>query len=167
MIFNDGVLDDAAALAAGDPESMLEAIATGGAQIRRSLLWASENAELFSSLAADGRPRALMVCGIGGSAVAGDIIHAATIAQSPIPVLSHRGYALPAWVGALDVVIAVSCSGETEETLTILTRRCAAVVVSSLSDPRAQPWPNEPSRPIHTLSPSIRAVDRRGPTCGP
>ncbi|MSX82815.1 MAG: mannose-6-phosphate isomerase, partial [Actinobacteria bacterium] len=119
MIFNDAVLDDAAALAAGDPENMLEAIATGGAQIRRSLLWVSEHAELFSTLTADGRPRALMVCGIGGSAVAGDIVHAATIAQSPIPVLSHRGYALPAWVGALDVVIAVSCSGETEETLTI------------------------------------------------
>ena len=92
MIFNDGVLDDAAALAAGDPEGMLEAIATGGAQIRRSLLWVSENAELFSALTADGRPRAFMVCGIGGSAVAGDIVHAATIAQSPIPVLSHRGY---------------------------------------------------------------------------
>ena len=135
MIFNDAVLDDAAALAAGDPENMLEAIATGGAQIRRSLLWVSEHAELFSTLTADGRPRALMVCGIGGSAVAGDIVHAATIAQSPIPVLSHRGYALPAWVGALDVVIAVSCSGETEETLTIfdeaVRRGCRVIAIGS------------------------------------
>lgn len=135
MIFNDGVLDDAAALAAGDPENMLEAIATGGAQIRRSLLWVSENVELFSTLTADGRPRALMVCGIGGSAVAGDIVRAATIGQSPIPVVSHRGYSLPAWIGALDVVIAISCSGETEETLTnfdeAVRRGCRVIAIGS------------------------------------
>ena len=135
MIFNDGVLDDAPALAAGDPESMLEAIATGGAQIRRSLLWVSENSELFSALATDGRPRALIVCGIGGSAVAGDIVRAATIGQSPIPVLSHRGYSLPAWIGALDVVIAISCSGETEETLTnfdeAVRRGCRVVAIGA------------------------------------
>jgi len=133
--FDDTILDNSLALAAGDPEGMLQAIATSGAQVRRSLLWVSENSELFSALATDGRPRALIVCGIGGSAVAGDIVRAATIGQSPIPVLSHRGYSLPAWIGALDVVIAISCSGETEEALTnfdeAVRRGCRVVAIGA------------------------------------
>jgi glucose/mannose-6-phosphate isomerase len=35
-------------------------------------------------------------------------------------VIVHKGYGLPRWVGAADLVIAVSCSGGTEETLSAL-----------------------------------------------
>jgi glucose/mannose-6-phosphate isomerase len=54
---------------------------------------------------------------MGGSGIAGDILSAVIGAAGSVPVLSHRGYGLPAWVGAADLVIAVSCSGSTEETL--------------------------------------------------
>jgi glucose/mannose-6-phosphate isomerase len=54
---------------------------------------------------------------MGGSGVSGDVLAAVTSASCPIPVVVHRGYGLPGWVGASDLVIAVSCSGSTAETL--------------------------------------------------
>ena len=54
------------------------------------------------------------------SGIAGDLLAAVAGPACPVPVLSHRGVGLPAWVGAADLVIAVSCSGQTEETLSAL-----------------------------------------------
>ncbi len=63
-------------------------------------------------------PRVLVVAGMGGSAAAGDVPAAVSVAaDSVIPIVVHRGYGLPSWVGPADVVAAVSCSGQTEETL--------------------------------------------------
>ena len=115
--FKDALLDDPAALTAGDPQSMLEAIASSGAQVRRGLLWGVDNQELLSAIEREGRPRAVIICGMGGSAVAGDVVCALASGFAPVPVSTFRGYGLPAWVGPLDVVITISCSGETEETL--------------------------------------------------
>jgi glucose/mannose-6-phosphate isomerase len=108
------VLDDPAALAVGDPEDMLGAVAGAGAQLRAGT-GAVIRARL--SAAADwSRPRALVVAGMGGSAAAGDVL-VAVAADAAIPVVVHRGYGLPSWVGPADAVAAVSCSGQTEETL--------------------------------------------------
>lgn len=140
-VFDDRILDDAQALAQADPGAMLAAIATAGAQVRLALLQNSEAPEAMRALAADGRPRAIVVCGMGGSAVAGDVLVAATTARSPIPVMTYRGYSLPAWVGPLDVVITVSCSGRTEETLSVFDeaarRGCRLVAVGSAGSPLA------------------------------
>jgi glucose/mannose-6-phosphate isomerase len=54
---------------------------------------------------------------MGGSGVSGDVLAALSSAAAPVPVVVHRGYGLPGWVGAADLVIAVSCSGATAETL--------------------------------------------------
>jgi glucose/mannose-6-phosphate isomerase len=54
---------------------------------------------------------------MGGSGIAGDVLAALALAGSPVPVVVHRGPGLPGWVGAADLVIAVSCSGTTRETL--------------------------------------------------
>jgi glucose/mannose-6-phosphate isomerase len=64
-----------------------------------------------------GRPRALVVAGMGGSGISGDVLTAVAGPSTPIPIVVHRGYGLPGWVGAADLVVAVSCSGSTEETL--------------------------------------------------
>jgi glucose/mannose-6-phosphate isomerase len=108
-------LDDPAALAEFDPSGMLRTVAGSAAQIRSSLSAVQEAS--LAPLALDTRPRAIVVAGMGGSGVSGDVLAALTAARSPVPVIVHRGYGLPGWVGAADLVMAVSCSGTTAETL--------------------------------------------------
>jgi glucose/mannose-6-phosphate isomerase len=128
-------LDEVTALEAGDPAGMLPAVASGAAQVRESARLALEAG--VAALADDGRPRAVIVCGMGGSGIAGDILAAVAGPSCPVPLQSHRGYGLPAWVGAADLVIAVSCSGTTEETLSAAeeaVRRGSRVVVVGAAD---------------------------------
>ena len=108
-------LDDPTALAELDPSGMLRVVAGSAAQIRTSLLSVQEAS--LEPLGLESRPRAIVVAGMGGSGVAGDVLAALTAAKSPVPVVVHRGYGLPGWVGAADLVMAVSCSGSTAETL--------------------------------------------------
>ncbi|HVV77875.1 MAG TPA: SIS domain-containing protein [Mycobacteriales bacterium] len=108
-------LDDPAAIAELDASGMLRAVAGSAAQIRSSLT-AVQDASL-APLALDTRPRAIVVAGMGGSGVSGDVLAALAVARCPVPVVVHRGYSLPGWVGAADLVMAVSCSGTTAETL--------------------------------------------------
>ena len=108
-------LDDALALSAADPDDMLRAVATSAAQVRASLSAAREAG--VDHIADEGRPRAVVVAGMGGSAVAGDLLVALSAPAAPTPVVVHRGPGLPGWVGAADLVVAVSCSGRTRETL--------------------------------------------------
>jgi glucose/mannose-6-phosphate isomerase len=112
---DESVLDDPAALEARDPGAMLRAVASAGAQVREALLRLDESA--IATVVADGRPRALVFVGMGGSGIAGDVVTAVTGPSCAVPVSVSRGYRLPGWVGPLDLVIAVSSSGETEETL--------------------------------------------------
>jgi glucose/mannose-6-phosphate isomerase len=112
---DEAVLDDAAAIDSGDPDGMLRAVATSAAQVR-SAATAAAGAGL-EQLEPLGRPRAVVVAGMGGSGIAGDVLAALAAPTSPVPVVAHRGPGLPAWVGAADLVIAVSCSGSTQETL--------------------------------------------------
>jgi glucose/mannose-6-phosphate isomerase len=130
-------LDEVADLEARDPGGMLPAIASGAAQVRESARLAAEAG--VASLVEDGRPRAVVVCGMGGSGIAGDVLAAVAGTSCPVPVLTHRGYGLPAWVGAADLVIAVSCSGSTEETLSAteeaVRRGCRLLVVGAAGSP--------------------------------
>jgi glucose/mannose-6-phosphate isomerase len=130
-------LDDVAALDAGDPGGMLPAIASSAAQVREAALLTAEAG--VDRLAEEGRPRAVVVCGMGGSGIAGDVLAGVAGAGSPVPVVTHRGYGLPAWVGPMDLVVAVSCSGTTEETLSALEegvrRGCRLLVVGRSGSP--------------------------------
>lgn len=113
---DEGRIDDAAAIAATDPKGMLRAIATSAAQLRMGQTAAADAG--FAEVAATiGRPRAIVVAGMGGSGIAGDVLAAVAGLSCPVPVIVHRGPGLPGWAGAADVVVAVSCSGTTDETL--------------------------------------------------
>ena len=112
---DDAVLDDVSRMEALDPEQMLRAVASSAAQIR-SALTASAEAGL-EQLEALGRPRAVVVAGMGGSGIAGDVLAALAAPTSQAPVIVQREPGLPGWVGAADVVVTVSCSGSTQETL--------------------------------------------------
>ncbi|MEO0180924.1 MAG: bifunctional phosphoglucose/phosphomannose isomerase [candidate division WOR-3 bacterium] len=74
----------------------------------------------------------IYICGMGGSAASGDILKA-IVPDVPIEVV--RDYYLPSFLGEEDAVIAVSYSGNTEETLSAyaqaIEKRVAALVVAS------------------------------------
>jgi glucose/mannose-6-phosphate isomerase len=60
----------------------------------------------------------VVFCGMGGSAIAGDIVRLLYSQDIPIPFVVHRGYKLPGFVDSQSLFIASSYSGNTEETLT-------------------------------------------------
>jgi len=61
--------------------------------------------------------RDVVVAGMGGSGVAGRVLKALADARSEVPVALAGGYDLPRFVGPESLVIAVSFSGGTEETV--------------------------------------------------
>jgi len=63
----------------------------------------------------------VVIVGMGGSAIGGDIARRLALAESKVPVWVHRDYGLPAFVDASTLVIASSYSGNTEETLSAFT----------------------------------------------
>jgi glucose/mannose-6-phosphate isomerase len=78
----------------------------------RDALWRIESARL------EGAPSAgLFVCGMGGSAIGGDLAAAALGDRLTAPMVTVRGYALPSWATPEWTVLCSSYSGGTEETL--------------------------------------------------
>jgi len=77
----------------------------------------------------------VVLCGMGGSAIGGDLVRGIVEPTSPLPFVVNRGYTLPAWVGEGTLVIASSYSGGTEETLAAfgdaIGRGADVVVVTS------------------------------------
>lgn len=78
----------------------------------------------------------VIVTGMGGSSIGGDLLAAYAAPYCPVPVVVHRGYNLPAWArGPQTLVIAVSHSGDTEETLMVfeqaLASNCRTLAISS------------------------------------
>jgi len=112
-------LDTPDVVEAADPGDTLRQVASAAAQVRTALRSCAETD--LSAFAADGRPRAIVVAGMGGSGLAGEMLNAMAGLNSPIQVVTTQAERLPGWVGAADAVVAVSCSGSTPETLAIAT----------------------------------------------
>ncbi len=112
-------LDTPDVVEAADPGDMLRQVASAAAEVRTALRSCAE-ADL-SAFAPDARPRAIVVAGMGGSGLAGEMLNAMTGLSSPVQVVISPAGRLPGWVGAADAVIAVSCSGTTPETLAVAT----------------------------------------------
>jgi len=67
----------------------------------------------------------VVILGMGGSAIGGDLVHALALAQGRVPVWVHRDYDLPPLVDARTLVIASSYSGNTEETISAFSEALA------------------------------------------
>jgi bifunctional phosphoglucose/phosphomannose isomerase len=130
-------LDDVALLEAADPAGMLRQVASSAAQVRESAGAADEAG--VEEIIASGRPRAIVVTGMGGSGIAGEVLAAVAGPGCPVQVATVHDYRLPGWVGAADLVIAVSCSGATEETLSAageaVRRGCRLLGIGSKGSP--------------------------------
>jgi glucose/mannose-6-phosphate isomerase len=122
------VLDDPELRRAADPQDMLGRVLRGGDFLR-------EGWDLGQALAPPpgGPPRHLLVLGMGGSGIGGDLLRALLYDRGRFPVTVVKDDTPPAWVGPEDVAFVCSYSGNTEETLTAYQAaraagaRCVAV----------------------------------------
>ncbi|MCD6599361.1 MAG: bifunctional phosphoglucose/phosphomannose isomerase [Dehalococcoidia bacterium] len=77
----------------------------------------------------------LVICGMGASAIGGDLLRSLTFGLSKPLVFVNRGYDLPAFVDSKTLVIASSYSGNTEEILSAFTQtldtRCKKLVITT------------------------------------
>jgi glucose/mannose-6-phosphate isomerase len=112
---DESLLDDETAMFDNDPGGMLRATASAGAQVRESATLAGETD--LSVLEDEGRPRAVVVAGIGTAGLVGSVLATVAGHRCPVPIIGHRSAGVPGWVGAADVVIAVSASGRSPEAL--------------------------------------------------
>jgi glucose/mannose-6-phosphate isomerase len=131
MRTGQATLDDPSALKAADPGDMLAAVGGLGGQLR-------EGFDLGRGVA--GQPpaealRSVAVCGMGGSGIVGDVLQASLAERLAVPVVAVKGYGLPAFCAKDTLVLAVSYSGDTEETLAAyaqaLAAGCRVVAISS------------------------------------
>jgi glucose/mannose-6-phosphate isomerase len=91
--------------------SMLDAVRALPEHLRDAL-WRIETARAQTMEAP-----AAFVCGMGGSAIGGDLAAAALADRLTKPMLVARGYGLPSWAPPGSAVLCSSYSGDTEETL--------------------------------------------------
>ncbi|PIP21994.1 MAG: bifunctional phosphoglucose/phosphomannose isomerase [Candidatus Nealsonbacteria bacterium CG23_combo_of_CG06-09_8_20_14_all_39_25] len=62
-------------------------------------------------------PENIVICGMGGSALPGDVL----TTLRPLDVFAHKSYGLPPQAGNESIIICISYSGNTEETLSAFT----------------------------------------------
>jgi glucose/mannose-6-phosphate isomerase len=100
------------AVEAVDPQGMLGDVLAQPLQLGDAL-WRAQSASIRNR----DRPGGLVVCGMGGSAIGGDLAAAALGDRATRPITVVRGYALESWTGPDSLVLCASYSGDTEETL--------------------------------------------------
>ncbi|MFZ1728754.1 MAG: bifunctional phosphoglucose/phosphomannose isomerase [Bacteroidota bacterium] len=92
------------------------------------------NAVNLSSIAAP-ELRNMLVCGMGGSAIGGDVLRVFAEQKARIPIAVNRGYIIPGYIDQHSLVVVVSYSGSTEESLAAYAearrRNAQCVVVTS------------------------------------
>lgn len=124
-------LDDASALRAADPGRMLEIVMALPSHCREGYALGLASDDLPS---ADG-VTSVAVCGMGGSAVSGDVIRALYADRLRVPVTVVRTPELPEHCGPHSLVLASSYSGNTSEALTLFDeaarRACRLIAVTS------------------------------------
>jgi glucose/mannose-6-phosphate isomerase len=102
---------------------------------------------------------AVVIAGMGGSGMSGDVATAVAADRLPVPLVVVKDYRCPRFVDGRTLVIAVSFSGDTEETLEVVDQahgqgaRLVAVTSGGALAERAAGWgapvvPADPSIPM-------------------
>ncbi len=139
-ILDETRIDSEDAIAAGDSRGTLRTLATAGAQVRESVARSLDAG--IERVGGGERPRSVLVASLGGTAVVCDVLELMAEPGSPVPVSVRRNMPLPGWVGALDLVIAVSQSGRAEGPLALAAeaarRGASLLTVGASESPLAQ-----------------------------
>lgn len=131
------VLDDPHRCRALDPQDML-------GLVQRTPEFLQEGWRLGAAAETLDPPRHLLVLGMGGSGIGGDLLRGLLYDRARFPVTVVKDYSLPAWVGPGMVAFACSYSGNTEETLSAYQAaraagvRCVAITSGGQLAERAQ-----------------------------
>lgn len=115
------VLDQMDRLAALDPRSMRQLIESWP-----MLVAGAARAVQTLSLPVPRRISHIVISGMGGSAIGGDVVRAVTASALKVPLLVSRDYRLPGFTDSSTLVMASSYSGNTEETLSSYEQARAA-----------------------------------------
>jgi len=113
MAIDTSVLDDAARRSALDAQNMIPLTDQFPQQCRKAL----DIAEQFNPPSPRIPIQNVVVTGLGGSAVGGDLLRVLMEDNGKVPLVVNRDYQVPAFVDDHTLVIAASYSGNTEETL--------------------------------------------------
>jgi glucose/mannose-6-phosphate isomerase len=122
------VIETVERIRAADKDNMLDRIKDLGKQVRDA--WQTGKTATIPPAYAD--VRNITLAGMGGSAIGGDFAAALLADDLKIPMIIHRDYGLPSYVGRDSLVIASSYSGNTEESLSAFAeaqKRGAKVLV--------------------------------------
>lgn len=150
------VIETVESIRAADPNDMLGRIKDLPTQVRDA--WAITRKATLPPQHAD--VRSIVVAGMGGSAIGGDLAAALLQGELKVPMAVHRDYGLPAYVGRDTLLIASSYSGNTEETLSGLeeAKRRGAKVLCITTGGKVAAFAQANGYPLITFS--YKAVPR-------
>jgi len=110
----------------------------------------------------------IIIAGMGGSAIGGDIVKTCIEGLSRVPIETRRGYHLPSYVNDRTLLIPVSYSGNTRETLALtstgLEKGAKVIGVSTggrlgeVLDEHGRPWIRIPNAPMPRAAPGFLTV---------
>jgi glucose/mannose-6-phosphate isomerase len=146
------VLDQLDHCTALDPRSMKSLLESFPEQVQEATQIASE-----LSLSLPKGTRVIIVTGLGGSAIGGDLARSIAGSQLKIPFIVNRDYDLPGFTDASSLVFACSYSGNTEETLAAYkqARRAKASIVCITSGGQLEAMANADQVPVLHLPPGF------------
>ena len=160
-----GILDEPRAIAAADPSGMAARLLDLPRQARigwelggRAVSPRAAAAPHRGAPGAPWRPQTVVIAGMGGSGIGAALIKGiADRTPGATPVTVWRDYGMPSWVGPSTLVIAVSVSGSTVETVSAFRAavrqgaRCLAI-----SGPR------ELAQEAEAIGAQVLGVDHKG-----
>ncbi len=124
-------LDDEPAVRAADPGDMLTAVAALADHCRAGYAAGKNSTDLPDAEGITG----VAFCGMGGSAVAGDVARSLFAERLGVPVQVVRSPVLPEWCGPHALVLICSYSGNTAEAISCfeeaIRRGCRIVAITS------------------------------------
>jgi len=124
------MLDDLEIISKIDKSGMVDTLAKFPEQIKETMD-IMDSTELNSCFKVDN----IIVSGMGGSAISGDILQSLFRNRFDIPIFVTRAYNLPKWANKNTLVISQSYSGNTEETLSTFKhanqKKCKIIGISS------------------------------------
>jgi glucose/mannose-6-phosphate isomerase len=125
----ESVLDDTVQMRKIDKSGMLSFCVDAAEHYQKAANAAEKISPSYSE------PENIVVAGMGGSAIGGELLKDWARDKAQMPIEVSRAYSLPAYANEKSLVLIVSYSGETEETLSsfldAVKRKCLVFCVSS------------------------------------